>query len=59
MLGYKNRLGVIKQGAIADLIVLDRDPLEDITILDRPEKHLKAVVKNGRLVSGELEGFPR
>ena len=58
MLGYQDRLGVIKKGAIADLIVLNQDPLADITVLDRPEDHLVAVIKNGRLVSGKLEGCP-
>ncbi|ORY25515.1 hypothetical protein BCR39DRAFT_595008 [Naematelia encephala] len=59
MLGYEGKLGVIAQGAIADLIVLDRNPLEDITVLDRPETCLKAVIKEGRLVSGDLEGIPK
>ena len=30
-LGYENRLGVVAPGALADLIVLDEDPLRDIT----------------------------
>ena len=54
MLGQKGKLGVIAQGAFADLLVLSKNPLEDITVLDRPEKYLKAVVKEGRLVSGQL-----
>ncbi len=59
MLNHAGKLGVIAPGAYADLLVLSSNPLEDITVLDRPEKNLKAVVKDGRLVSGELKGFPQ
>lgn len=54
MLKQEGRLGTIAKGAIADMIVLDKNPLEDITVLDRPELYLKAVFKEGRLHSGEL-----
>ncbi|GAA5903184.1 hypothetical protein JCM6882_006987 [Rhodosporidiobolus microsporus] len=48
-------LGTIAPGAIADLLVLDKNPLEDITILDRPEHHLMAVLKEGRV---EVSALP-
>lgn len=54
MLGQAGRLGVVAPGAIADLIVLSANPLEDITVLDRPEEYLCAVVKEGKVVSGSL-----
>lgn len=54
MLGYEGKLGVVAPGAFADLVVLDKNPLEDITVLDRPELYLKAVIKEGRVVSGRL-----
>lgn len=54
MLNYEGKLGEIIPGAIADLIVLEKNPLEDITILDRPELYLKGVFKEGRLKSGDL-----
>jgi imidazolonepropionase-like amidohydrolase len=57
MLGQHGRLGTITRGAIADLLILDKNPLEDITILDRPELYLKAVIKEGRLMSGSYEKF--
>jgi imidazolonepropionase-like amidohydrolase len=34
----EGKIGVIAPGAFADLLVLDANPLEDITILDRPEQ---------------------
>jgi imidazolonepropionase-like amidohydrolase len=54
MLGYEGKLGVISPGAFADLVVLDKNPLEDITVLDRPELYLRAVIKEGRVMSGSL-----
>ncbi|KAL6867093.1 hypothetical protein J3F83DRAFT_106412 [Trichoderma novae-zelandiae] len=44
-------LGQVKEGFLADFIVLDGNPLEDITVLDRAEEHVLAVVKDGRVVS--------
>lgn len=35
--------------ATADLVILDKDPLEDITVLERPEKFV-AVMHNGVFV---------
>jgi len=54
MLKQEGRLGIIAPGAIADLLILDRNPLQDITVLDRPELYLKAVYKEGRLYKDEL-----
>lgn len=49
MLRMEGKIGVIAPGAFADLLVLDANPLEDITILDRPEHHLHLVMKEGRV----------
>lgn len=54
MLGQEGRLGVIAPGAIADILILENNPLDDITVLDRPETNLQAVLKEGKLVAGKL-----
>ncbi|WVQ69213.1 uncharacterized protein L199_007429 [Kwoniella botswanensis] len=54
MLGQKGKLGVMAGGAIAELLVLSRNPLEDIMVLDRPELYLDAVIKKGQVVSGKV-----
>ena len=47
-IGYGSGLSyVIEAGAFADLIVVDGDPLADLTILARPQQHLKAVIRDG------------
>lgn len=47
--GLEGQLGVLEPGTLADLIVLDRDPLADITVL-QGGKHLTHVIKNGKIV---------
>lgn len=49
MLGQTKFLGRIAEGFAADMVILNSNPLEDITILDAPTKHLLAVVKEGRV----------
>lgn len=48
------RVGVIEPGALADLIVVDGDPLKDPSLLARPNDALKAVVRDGALVIDRL-----
>jgi len=46
--------GVVAPGARADLLVLDANPLDDVTVLTQPERYLRAVMKAGRLYKDEL-----
>lgn len=48
------KVGVIQPGALADLIVVEGDPLADLGILARPEQHLKAVIRDGVFVIDRL-----
>jgi len=52
-------LGTVGPGARADLLLLDADPLADLAVLTRPERHLRAVVQGGRTVVGSLARAPR
>lgn len=51
MMRRQDSLGRVVPGFVADLLILNANPLEDITVLDRPEKHLLAVFKEGRVAS--------
>jgi imidazolonepropionase-like amidohydrolase len=51
--GY-GRLGVLEPGALADLLVVDGNPLEDVRLLEDPEKNLRLIVKDGRIVKQTL-----
>ncbi|THZ98794.1 hypothetical protein D6C82_05549 [Aureobasidium pullulans] len=58
MLRVGDRFGQIKPGYVADLLILESNPLEDITILDSPDKHLFAVMKDGRVYHSRWSKLP-
>lgn len=47
-------LGVLEQGAWADLLIVDGDPLENLRLLEDPERNLRVIVKNGKIVKNTL-----
>ncbi|CAI4043427.1 hypothetical protein SKDZ_10G0070 [Saccharomyces kudriavzevii ZP591] len=49
MNGLGEKLGQIKPGFIADLLMMNSNPLENIEILDEPETNLLLVMKDGRI----------
>ena len=49
LFNMSNSIGQVKEGFFADLIVLNKNPIEDISILTKPNKHLKLVIKDGRI----------
>ncbi|KAF9894805.1 hypothetical protein FE257_004426 [Aspergillus nanangensis] len=51
------RLGQVKEGFFADLLVLDKNPLEDISVLEDPDSVIKLVIKDGRICRSQLPGF--
>lgn len=48
-IGLEGQVGELAPGKLADMIVLDRDPLADIAVL-QGGKHLTHVIKDGKLV---------
>lgn len=54
LIGGADRLGVVEPGALADLIVVDGDPLADLSLLARPERALKAVIRDDAFVIDRL-----
>ncbi|KPF62504.1 hydrolase [Porphyrobacter sp. AAP60] len=49
---YEGRLGVVEVGALADLILVDGDPLANIDLIGDPEGKFVVIMKNGELVKG-------
>ena len=47
--GLEGELGTIQPGKLADLLILDADPIADIRVL-QGGKHLSAIIKDGRRV---------
>jgi len=48
-------LGVIRDGAYADLLLVDGNPLEDITLLAKPDENLVVIMKDGRIYKNTLQ----
>ena len=47
---YPGKLGVIEDGAYADLLVVAGDPLQDIGLLAAPDRNLVVIMKDGKIV---------
>jgi len=52
VLGLENELGTVEEGKLADLVIVEGNPLEDITVLLKPES-VRLVMQGGRLVKDE------
>ena len=48
--------GVVRPGARADLLAVDGDPLEDIGVLQDPERRLHLIMAAGRVHKNALDG---
>ncbi|MCC8363263.1 amidohydrolase family protein [Lysobacter sp. A6] len=51
---YKNDVGVIKEGAFADLLLVEGNPLEDINLVADPERNFKVIMKDGVIYKDTL-----
>ena len=51
---YDGKLGVIEPGAFADLLVVEGNPLDDITLLADPAAKLAVIMKDGAIYKNKL-----
>jgi len=54
LLRMDGRLGRVAAGHLADLLVVDGDPLSDLGLLQEQGKFLKLIMKDGKIVKNEL-----
>ena len=54
LLGVEDKLGTVTPGKLADLLVVDGDPLADISIL-RNQANLRVIMQEGRVFKNTLD----
>ena len=47
---YPGKLGVVQEGALADLLLVDGDPIADIALIEDPAKNFVVIMKDGRSI---------
>jgi imidazolonepropionase-like amidohydrolase len=52
---YPGKLGVIEEGAYADLLIIDGNPLQQIQLFEDPQKNLLLIMKNGQVFKNNLK----
>jgi imidazolonepropionase-like amidohydrolase len=50
----EGELGVIQEGAYADLLLVDVNPLGDIEVMVQPDENFDLVMKDGRIYKNTL-----
>ena len=51
---YPGKLGVIEEGALADLVLVDGNPLEDIKLIEDPARNFVVIMKDGKIYKNLL-----
>jgi imidazolonepropionase-like amidohydrolase len=49
---YQGELGIVKEGALADLLLVNGDPLTNIDLVGDPGKNFTVIMKNGVIYKG-------
>jgi imidazolonepropionase-like amidohydrolase len=51
---YPGKLGVVEQGALADLLLVDGDPIANIKLIEEPAKNFVVIMKDGKIFKNTL-----
>ncbi|WP_223276720.1 amidohydrolase family protein [Sphingomonas daechungensis] len=51
---YPGMLGVVQEGAYADLLLVDGNPLVDINLIADPAKNFRIIMKDGKIYKDTL-----
>jgi imidazolonepropionase-like amidohydrolase len=53
-IGWKDRIGTVEKGKLADLIVVDGDPLAEIKVLMEPAR-IALIIKDGAIAANRMK----
>ena len=51
---YQGKLGVIEEDALADLLVIDGNPIDHIELMARPDRNFMIIMKDGKIYKDTL-----
>jgi imidazolonepropionase-like amidohydrolase len=51
---YAGTLGVVEEGALADLLLVDGNPLENLSLISDPAKNFVVIMKDGKIYKNVL-----
>ncbi|MBI4893777.1 MAG: amidohydrolase family protein [Acidobacteria bacterium] len=52
---YPGKLGVVEEGALADLILVDGNPLENLDLVADPAKNFVVIMKDGKIYKNTMK----
>jgi imidazolonepropionase-like amidohydrolase len=53
---YPGELGVVEEGALADLLLVDGNPIDNIKLIEDPAKNFVVIMKDGKIYKNLLAG---
>jgi imidazolonepropionase-like amidohydrolase len=53
---YPGRIGVVEEGALADLLLVEGDPLANISLVEDPATNFVVIMKDGNVYKNLLDG---
>ena len=51
---YPGKLGVVEEGALADLLLLDGNPIANMDVIASPEKNVVVIMKDGKVYKNTI-----
>ena len=51
---YPGKLGVVEEGALADLLLVDGNPIANIKLIADPAKNLVVIMKDGKIYKNQI-----
>lgn len=52
---YPGKLGVVEENALADLLLVDGNPLKDLSLIENPEQNFLIIMKDGQIFKNALK----
>ena len=56
---YPGKLGVIEEGALADMLLVEGDPLQNLHLIEVRRKNFLVIMKDGKIYKNAVGGKKR